>query len=153
DDTVVVQLGYGRTGAESVARDVGVNAFLLWPSLGSHVQLGAAVEATRATESLVIIQTHDTLEASQPIRTATLDAYRASPASIGQRPERILSLYPAPTPEPAVHGVNQWAMTIDLGTCIGCNACVVACQAENNVPVVGAHDARNGRAMHWIRID
>ncbi len=152
DDTVTLHFGYGRTGAESVARGIGSNAYQLWPSPDTWVQRGS-IAATGGYAELVIAQTHGTLEASRPVRTATLDEYRTSPASVGQRPERVLSLYPEPPVPPLSNSTNQWAMTIDLGTCIGCNACVIACQSENNIPVVGPDDSRNGRAMHWIRID
>jgi molybdopterin-containing oxidoreductase family iron-sulfur binding subunit len=152
DDTATLHFGYGRTGAESVARGVGADAYQLWPSLDTWVER-ASITPSGERIPLVIAQTHDTLEASRPVRTATLNEYRRSPASVGQRPERVLSLYPEP-PEPRLsNSTNQWAMTIDLATCIGCNACVIACQSENNIPVVGPDDSRNARAMHWIRVD
>jgi molybdopterin-containing oxidoreductase family iron-sulfur binding subunit len=152
DDTATLHFGYGRTGAESVARGVGADAYQLWPSLDTWVE---RVSITRSGEGipLAIAQTHDTLEASRPVRTATLNEYRKSPASVGQRPERVLSLYPEPPAPRLSNSTNQWAMTIDLATCIGCNACVIACQSENNIPVVGPDDSRNARAMHWIRVD
>ncbi len=152
NDAVSIHFGYGRTGAESVARDVGANAYALWPALGVRSELRGH-RARGGSRTLALAQTQPTMENGQPVRTATLEAYRARPASVGQRAGRVLSLYPEPAPPVGLHGDNQWAMTIDLGTCIGCSACVVACQAENNVPVVGADEVRNGRAMHWLRID
>ena len=150
DDTITVHFGYGREGAESVARGVGTNVYPFWPGLGVRTIPGVSVSAGGAASGLTIVQTHRVLDASKPVRSATLQQYRAAPEIIGDRPGRALSLYPGPA---VVPGVKQWAMTIDLSTCIGCAACMVACQAENNIPVVGASETRNARAMHWIRVD
>ncbi|HEY4306734.1 MAG TPA: 4Fe-4S dicluster domain-containing protein [Gemmatimonadaceae bacterium] len=153
DDTVAVHFGYGRAGAERGASGVGANAYALWPSVGTRFELGVKVSHADGATALAITQTHDSMEIAQPVRTASLAEYRRSPTSVGQRPSRVLSLYPEPAPSPDAHATNQWAMTIDLNTCIGCGACTVACQAENNIPVVGAEEVRRGREMHWIRID
>ena len=153
DDAVTIHCGYGRIGAESVARNVGVNAFAFAPALFATDESGVSVAHGGARSTLAIAQTQPMMENSQPVRTATLAEYRASPTTVGIRPERVLSLYPEPAPPVGMHGPNQWAMTIDLATCIGCGACVVACQAENNIPVVGASEVHNARIMHWIRID
>jgi molybdopterin-containing oxidoreductase family iron-sulfur binding subunit len=153
DDTVAVHFGYGRTGAERGANGVGVNAFALWPAIGTRAELGATIARADGASPLAITQTHAEMENGQPVRAATLADYRRSPTSVGQRPSRVLSLYAEP-PAPTDSGpVNQWAMTIDLSTCVGCGACTVACQAENNIPVVGAEEVRRGRAMHWLRVD
>jgi Fe-S-cluster-containing dehydrogenase component len=153
DDTVSVQFGYGRSGAESLARGVGANVYAFWPGIGARWESGVSIAAHGSAQALALAQTRPTMATAHPVRQATLPQYRASPTSVGQRPGRVLSLYPEPEPPVGLHGSNQWAMTIDLGTCIGCGACVVACQAENNIPVVGAGEVRNGREMQWLRID
>jgi Fe-S-cluster-containing dehydrogenase component len=153
DDTVTLHFGYGRSGAESTARNVGANAYALWPAVGVRVQRGVRLAAAGAAPPFALAQAEAAMAVGNPVRHATLDTYRRSPTSVGDRPGRVLSLYPEPTAPSGETAPHQWAMTIDLGTCIGCGACVVACQAENNIPVVGADEVRNGREMHWIRID
>lgn len=101
--------------------------------------------------AVITTQTHHSLHTDDVIREAVLEDYLADPDLLHDEPaERPPehSLYPPP-PE----GDYAWAMTIDLNTCIGCNACTLACQSENNIPVVGPAEARRGRVMHWIRVD
>jgi molybdopterin-containing oxidoreductase family iron-sulfur binding subunit len=151
DDAFTVHFGYGRDGAESVARGVGTDVYELWPATGGRFVSDVAIAVSSKTSALALAQTQETMGVREPIRRATLDEYRTEPTRVGRRPGRALSLYPAlPANERAP---TQWAMTIDLGTCIGCGACVVACQAENNISVVGADEVRNGRIMQWLRID
>jgi molybdopterin-containing oxidoreductase family iron-sulfur binding subunit len=153
DDTATVSFGYGRTGGESVARGVGINAFALWPAVGTTVQSGVRASPGGHAPPFALAQTEGEVTVGQPVRQASLEQYRRSPTSVGDRPGRVLSLYPEPVVPGNESAPKQWAMTIDLGTCIGCAACVVACQAENNIPVVGADQVSNHRQMHWLRID
>jgi Fe-S-cluster-containing dehydrogenase component/anaerobic selenocysteine-containing dehydrogenase len=150
DDVVSLHFGYGRAGAEEVADGVGVNVYPLWPGRGAYSIQNAEVRRSRGHASLAITQPHWSLEPHTPARSMSLaEAQRATP----RKPSRALSLYQPPAALPDGPAQHQWAMTIDLSTCIGCGACVVACQAENNIPVVGDEDVRKGREMHWLRVD
>jgi molybdopterin-containing oxidoreductase family iron-sulfur binding subunit len=91
------------------------------------------------------------MEGRQLVRLASLEEFRENPAfarELGEEPPKSLSLYP----ERKYEGY-AWGMAIDLNACVGCNACVVACQAENNIPIVGKTEVMRGREMHWLRID
>jgi len=151
DDAITLPLGYGRAGAERTAAGVGVNVNPLRAGDGSMVTgAGAAKAIGTPRHVLAITQSHWTMEGRDPARTATLAEYGASPARSGGRSRRALTIYQQ---GPALDAPQQWAMTIDLGLCTGCSACVVACQAENNIPIVGHDDVVKSREMHWMRID
>jgi len=160
DGVVVLPLGYGRTAAGRVGNGVGFNAYALRTSGALWFAPGATVEKTGRTHQLVCTQDHFAIDRvgfqergiriRELIREATLAEYKANPdfAREGQGSERT-----APFTSPGLTGEHQWGMSIDLSACIGCNACMVACQAENNIAVVGKDQVRRGREMHWIRVD
>jgi molybdopterin-containing oxidoreductase family iron-sulfur binding subunit len=139
EGVVTLPLGYGRTRAGRVGEGVGFNAYALMPARGGAVE--ADIEPTGRKHGFAVTQ--HTLDPSgrEPARTIT----------VGERIEpdpQAPSLYPRWT-----YPDHAWAMTIDLDACIGCNACTIACQAENNIPVVGKEEVARGREMHWIRVD
>ena len=164
DDAVTVFLGYGRRRAGRVGNKTGFNAYALRSAGGAWISNDLRLERTGARYDLAATQIHhlidreghkveeESVEAFNRdlVRIANLDDFRKNPMfarDIGEKAEDI-SLYPGfPSPGYA------WGMSIDLNNCIGCNACVVACQAENNIPVVGKDQVIAGREMHWIRVD
>jgi molybdopterin-containing oxidoreductase family iron-sulfur binding subunit len=154
DDAITLALGYGREGSESIARGVGSNAYVLRESAAPFI-VPARVERARASggsplrHALATTQVHWYLEGRPIVHETVLDAYRRDPDFTRAQRGHVLSLY---KPHDYQTG-DQWAMTIDLGTCIGCGACALACQAENNVPVVGRDGVLKSREMHWLRID
>jgi MoCo/4Fe-4S cofactor protein with predicted Tat translocation signal len=154
DDSVSLRLGYGRgQGGEAVAEGVGANAYRLLESGMSHfgglvVSIARGAGGAPLRERLASTQSHWRLEGRPIAMRAALDEYRRNPAFAASENGRVLSLY-----EPPAGGGDQWAMVIDLATCTGCSACVVACQAENNIPVVGKQGVLDGREMQWLRID
>jgi Fe-S-cluster-containing dehydrogenase component len=149
--SVTVALGFGRTHLGRVGDDVGFNAGAIRPSDALAGGSGLTVAKTGARAVLASTQDHQTMAGRPLVRRATLDEYRAHPgfaAEMGETPPRSMSLFPD-KPYPG----NAWGMAIDLGACIGCNACVAACVAENNISVVGKEQVARGREMQWIRID
>jgi len=151
DDVATLHFGYGRGGAESVANGVGENVYRLWPEIGSFTLAGVSIErAPGARQLLAITQSHWTMDGRDQAKSEAVDAYRTRSGATTASPSRSLPIYEPPE---RLQSPHQWAMTIDLGTCIGCSACVVACQSENNIPVVGRDDVAKSREMHWLRID
>jgi MoCo/4Fe-4S cofactor protein with predicted Tat translocation signal len=161
DDTVVLPLGYGRTAAGRVGNGAGVDAYPLRTSDALHFARSVTVEKTGRSHTLACTHDHFAIDKvgfeargkriGELVREGTLAEYLANPAFARERFEEPVSL-PLFNPQKYT-GEHQWGMSIDLSACIGCNACVVACQAENNTPVVGKEQVVRGREMHWIRVD
>jgi anaerobic selenocysteine-containing dehydrogenase/ferredoxin len=147
DEVVGLSVGFGRSGAEALAHGRGYNAYLFrtttQPWFGS-----VKLKKTGSLEPLGITQEHTVMLGHPIALSTTLSEYRRPP----RLAERMESSLPSLMPQLPRQG-EQWAMSIDLSLCTGCSACVVACQAENNVPVVGKQNVIEGREMHWLRID
>ncbi len=152
DGSVALTLGYGRTAAGRVGDNVGVNAFLLRYSAAPDFDSGLSLTKIKGSHQLAQTQEHWDMEGRDLIREANLSAYREDPGIVGEKPDPDKSHQLFPPPVDYDKG-PQWGMAIDLGSCIGCSACAIACQSENNVPVVGKEQVANGREMHWLRVD
>ena len=166
ENSVTLHLGYGRRRAGHVGTGIGVNAYALRGSSKPWFSDGLTIKKTGERYSLASTQEHHAIEregkkVDEPsvaafdrelVRIGTLAEFRKNPEFAKDPEERTtnaLSLYPT-MPQATDYA---WGMAIDLNRCTGCNACVIACQAENNIPVVGKHEVQAGRAMHWVRID
>ena len=151
DGSVALALGYGRTAAGRVGDGVGVNAYSLRHSTAPDFDAGLSLTKIKGSHLLAQTQEHWDMEGRDLIRESTLDGYRQDPGFAGEKPdpEKAHQLFPSH----AYDEGPQWGMAIDLGSCVGCSACVVACQSENNIPVVGPDQVSKGREMHWLRID
>ena len=150
DGTVVLTLGYGRTQTGRIADGVGVSAYTVRPTEGSGFTRGTVARAS-GSELLSRTQEHGSMEGRPVYREGTLAEYRHDP-KFAQEAVEVPELESMWKEKSYDHG-HQWAMTIDLNSCVGCNACVVACQSENNVPIVGKEQVRRAREMHWVRVD
>ena len=151
DECVTVHGGYGRTRAGHVGNNAGFNANAIRTSDAPWFGRGVEIVKTGATYPLACSQYHHLMEGRGMIRAVTRDEFVRDPKSVhegAETPARTITLYPA-----VKYDGYKWGMAIDVNACIGCNACVVGCQAENNIPVVGKDQVLRGREMHWIRID
>ncbi len=168
EGVVSLALGYGRTAAGNIGNDVGFATYDLRTSTNPYVLSGVSVTKTGRRYELAVTQDHHAIdgvaeygtrkrvggrgESGKIIREATLDEYNADPhfAHRVGHGGNGLQLFQPPA---EFNDPHAWGMAVDLNSCTGCNACVLACQAENNVPIVGKDQVSVGREMHWLRID
>jgi MoCo/4Fe-4S cofactor protein with predicted Tat translocation signal len=157
DGAVTVFFGYGRratgrvgTPADDVAKQFDV--FRLRHSDAPWFDGGLEVSKVGERYLLARVQEHFLMEGRAPVRMATLEEYKEEGRRViqkqGEKPPSALSIIPE-----WEYNSYRWAMSIDLATCTGCSTCTIACQSENNIPVVGKEQVDKGREMHWIRVD
>ncbi len=167
DDSITLYTGYGRENIGRVADGVGVDTYPLRTSSDMFYQ-PADVEPTGQMYEVACVQDHHNLEGRDMVRSATMDEYRDNPEFASfestkgfevpgmsqalakgddRGPVSLFNEQYGPDHQP------QWGMAIDLNACFGCGVCTIACQAENNIPVVGKREVGRRRAMHWIRTD
>src|SRR6266404_2825699 len=162
ENSVTIPIGYGRKKTGPIADESGFNAYLLRTASNQHFAVadGKNIESVRVTKvgkkyPLSCTQEHWSIEGRGVVREAKLDEYRKDNEFVKKcggmdEPQSVMpSLYS----HPPLDAPQQWGMTVDLNVCTGCSACVIACQAENNVPIVGKLQVAHGRWMHWLRID
>ena len=169
DDTIALGLGYGRRRVGRVGSGCGFDVYGLYATAGGHIVTGATAAKISKKALLGTTQEHGLMEGRPVIREANLAQYKSKPDFAkgmdldGHLPHyvpynddgSIKNIYTHPykaNPETKSE-IHQWGMTIDLASCVGCAACVIACQSENNIPIVGKDQVMRGREMHWIRID
>jgi molybdopterin-containing oxidoreductase family iron-sulfur binding subunit len=156
DHSVTVHLGYGRTRAGRAGTGAGFDAYPLRTTGALWIALGGKLTKTGDHYVLASTQGFQTMdigdgETRPAVRQATLAEYRKEPRFAKEdEPPAELTLYPGFDYKKSP---DAWGMTIDLNKCVGCNSCIVACQSENNIPVVGKDQTQRGRHMHWLRVD
>jgi MoCo/4Fe-4S cofactor protein with predicted Tat translocation signal len=177
DNSITVPLGYARKMPEfyelpyaggalkerpGITGQSGFNGYLLRTAANPHFAVAGSsgidnvqVKKVGRTYPLSITQEHFSIEGRGLVREATLERYREDNDFAKKVPgeEELPHQPPSIYSHPPLNAPQQWGMAIDLNVCTGCSACVIACQSENNIPVVGKLQVAHGRAMHWIRID
>ena len=151
DHVVTLPLGYGRYAAGNVGDGVGFNAYRIRTLAATRSPVEVTLQRTGKQVVFATTQNHATMEGRNIVRMATLDEFIRNPYFANEaEKDRVpdVSLYPE-----WEYKDYKWGMAIDLNACIGCNVCTIACQAENNIPVVGKEEVMRGREMHWIRVD
>jgi len=155
EGTVSIALGYGHTNSGRVCTNIGVN---LYPFIsikeGNRVYgfICEKPEKTQKQSPLALTQVHFSMEERPIARDTVLSEYKKNPASGNEFHKEFESSHKTLYPE-IKYDAFHWGLAIDLNLCVGCNACVIACQAENNIPVVGKEEVIRRRIMHWMRID
>jgi len=156
DNSVTITLGYGRKRAGRVGTAQGFDAYALRTTAAPWIATGVKIRKTGDTYKLASTQGMQSMDtpdgAHRPlVRETTLEEYKKEPNfAQEEEPPKDLTLY---QPYPYDKEDYAWGMSIDLNSCVGCNNCMLACQSENNIAVVGKEQVVIGRHMHWIRVD
>lgn len=152
DESIALSLGYGRRAAGRVGDGLGFDAYTLRHGDAPWFDRGVSLTKVDGDYELVQTQEHWSMEGRDLVHEVDLANFQQGKIDVGKKylPENSHQLFPEPV---SYEEGPQWGMTIDLNSCIGCNACMVACQSENNVPVVGKEQVSRGREMHWLRVD
>jgi MoCo/4Fe-4S cofactor protein with predicted Tat translocation signal len=156
DETISLALGYGRRRSGRVGRGAGYDAYRLRTSAAAHCASGARLTPVGQLHPVATTQHHWSMEGRPAVREANLEQYYQHPDFAQEMklepPPTTEPLYPNPFDLRKEHGLHQWGMAIDLNACVGCSTCVLACQSENNIPIVGKDQVARSREMHWLRI-
>ena len=150
DNVVAIAVGYGKKDSGKAAKDVGINAF---PFIGysdgykKYHHENISINKTTEKHTLALTQSHHRMEGREIVKETNLETFVNDPKSIKQK-DHDTTLYK----EREFEG-HHWALVVDLNACTGCGACAIACQSENNIPVVGKEEVVKKRIMHWIRLD
>lgn len=167
DNVIGISLGYGRSQGGRIAnfddKQVGFNAYALRSTTGMNVGSGATISGAGRDYDFAVAQEHWAMHGRPIVREANLEQYNKKPdfakhMDLEAHAPNAGPIYQRPYEDESLGNelksdVHQWAMNIDLNACTGCSACVIACQSENNVPIVGKDQVSKRREMHWLRID
>lgn len=155
DYSLGLALGYGREKVGRIGNHVGFNAYKIFS--GKYIETGAKIRKTGKTYVIATTQSHWSMEGRPAVREANLEEFSKDPHFAQEMHEKeppvVKSLYPNPLDEAKKNAFQQWGLVVDLNACVGCGTCVIACQSENNIPIVGKDQVSRGREMHWMRID
>jgi MoCo/4Fe-4S cofactor protein with predicted Tat translocation signal len=158
DDVITIHLGYGRARAGRVGSEIGFNAYDIRTSAAPWFAAGVQARKASGQYQLATVQVHFSMEGRDLLRESSLEEYLKDKERLREEAEKEkkelheLSLYPDFDYQNQGNGY-AWGMSIDLNSCVGCNACMIACQSENNIPIVGKEQVVRSREMHWIRVD
>jgi molybdopterin-containing oxidoreductase family iron-sulfur binding subunit len=158
EDVITIHLGYGRPLSGRIGSELGFNAYDIRRSDSPWTTAGAWVRKTNQRYVIATTQLQFDMMNRDILRESPVDEYLKEKDALReereeqQKENRELSLYPDFDYKNQGNGY-AWGMSIDLNSCVGCNACMLACQSENNIPIVGKEQVARGRSMHWIRVD
>ncbi len=152
DDVITIYMGYGRTRAGKIGTGLGYNAFDVRRSDAMDFGFGEVAKKGE-TATIASTQIHFNMEGRDLLRSWDVNHFAEEVKGGHQEDFYDMSMYPREPYEKLYDENTKWGMSIDLNSCVGCNACVIACQSENNIPVVGKEQVERSREMHWLRID
>ncbi|PIR21551.1 MAG: hypothetical protein COV45_02055 [Deltaproteobacteria bacterium CG11_big_fil_rev_8_21_14_0_20_47_16] len=148
---LAIAVGYGRTKSGKVGNGVGVNAFALAAinaKAANWTGIATKIQKTGSNMMLACTQGHQTMEGRPIVKEATFEEFAKNPHAGNEEHHHLITMW-----DKHKYPGHKWGMAINLNTCTGCSACVIACQAENNIPTVGKDQVARDRVMHWMRID